>query len=74
MNERMINMARDLEESLYEIETKAEQIRALEFIERDAIEETYRTTKRMTMMNFFGWDVNLIYCLKNNFNIYWNLG
>ncbi|MFD2388059.1 hypothetical protein [Enterococcus rivorum] len=73
----MMNMARDLEESLYERETKAEQIRALELIERDGIEETYRTTKRITKNDdelFFGWGMILIFYLKNNFNIYWSLG
>ena len=62
----MINMARGLEESLYEIETKAEQIRALEFIERDAIEETYRTTKRIAKNDddelfWLGYDFNILF-------------
>ncbi|MDT1940467.1 MULTISPECIES: hypothetical protein [Carnobacterium] len=59
-------MARGLEESLYEIETKAEQIRALEFIERDAIEETYRTTKRIAKNDddelfWLGYDFNILF-------------
>lgn len=78
MNERMINMAKDLEESLYEIEMKAEQIRALEFIERDAIQETYRTTKRIAKNDddelflwefFFGVKASMIYF--NRFSSYW---
>ena len=59
-------MVRDLEENLYEIRAKAEQIRALEFIESDAIEETYRTTKRIAKnpndeLFWLGYDFNVLF-------------
>ncbi|WP_207696639.1 hypothetical protein DOK67_0002300 [Enterococcus sp. DIV0212c] len=59
-------MDRDLEGNLYEISMKAEQIRALEFIESDAIEQTYQTTKKIAKnykeeLFWLGYDFNILF-------------
>ncbi|WP_206913510.1 hypothetical protein IGL98_001390 [Enterococcus sp. DIV0840] len=57
-------MARDLEENLYNIRMKAEQIRALEFIEVDAIEKASGSTKRIAKN-----DNDELFWLGREFNI-----